>query len=200
MYNRILGAGIVMLATSFKGVSQVPVTNDETNKKLNVNVPDTIITPPANIQASFTSRYPKASNAKWYQYNSTSVPIDWELAGWPTLTNRDYAVMYDLDNVQYYSWYDAQGNWIGSSGYMKDFAGLPLPVTKMLSSKYAGYTIKDLHTENYKDISGYQIELAKGAEKVKLIVDVNGNILKQKTKSVEANGKEIKEKVKIQDK
>ena len=70
----------------------------------------------------------------------------------------------------------------------------------MLSNKYAGYNITDVHAETYKDRSGYQIELAKGTDKVKMVVDANGNMLKQKTKTVDANGNEIKEKTKIQNK
>lgn len=199
MNNLFLGAGIMILATSFESVGQVPA-NDETTKNMSTTISDTIITPPASVQASFTTRYPKATNVKWYQYNSQNVPIDWDLAGWPSLTNKDYAVMYEIDNVPYYSWFDWQGNWIGSTSSMKDFAGLPVPVTKMLTSKYPGYTIKDVHTETYKDRSAYQLVLTKGEDKVKLIVDPNGNVLKQKTKTVDASGKEIKEKVKIQEK
>ena len=199
MNNLILGAGVMLLIASFESVGQTPA-NDETTKKINVAAGDTIITPPATIQTSFTTRYPKATNVKWYQYNSKTVPIDWDLTGWPALTNKDYAVMYDVDNVPYYSWYDWQGNWIGTSNPMKDFAGLPVAVTKLLSSKYAGYTIKDVHAESYKDISAYQVELTKGTEKVKMIVDPNGNVLKQKTKSVDAAGNETKEKIKVQNK
>ncbi len=191
--NLILGAGIIVLASSFE------------NKAPDSNPPefdqgyymDTIITPPATVTTSFTTRFPKATNVKWYQYNSSTVPIEWDLTGWPALTNRDYTVMYDLDNAKYYAWYDAQGNWVGSTYQMTDFAGLPAPVSKMLSAKYAGYTIGNVHTETYKDMSAYQIEMTKGSEKVKMVVDPNGNVLKQKTKKVDASGNEIKEKVKI---
>jgi hypothetical protein len=199
MKNLIMGTGILFLAISSRSIGQVPASQ-ETNPKMNMSVSDTVITPPENIQASFTTRYPKATNIKWYQYNSKTVPIDWDLAGWPALTNRDYAVVYEVDNVPYYAWYDWQGNWVGSTSVMKDFAGLPAPVSKMLSGKYPGYSIKDVHTESYKDMAAYQLELTKGGDKVKLVVDANGNVLKQKTKTVDAKGNETKEKVKIQDK
>jgi hypothetical protein len=199
MNNLILAACIILLAPSLESVGQQPATG-ETNKNMSVTVSDTIVVPPDNIQSSFTMRYPKATNVKWYQYNSKTVPIDWDLAGWPALSNKDYAVMYELDNVPYYSWYDWQGNWIGSTSSMKDFAGLPAPVSQMISSRYAGYTIKDVHSETYKDMAAYQVELSKGGEKVKLVVDPNGNILKQKTKTIDASGNETKEKVKIQNK
>ncbi len=190
MFNLIVGAGILLLATSGSTMA---------NYKPAISSTDTIITPPANISASFNTRYPKASNVKWYQYNSTTIPIEWDLTGWPALSDRDFAVMYDMDSVNYYAWYDAQGNWVGSTNQMKDFAGLPAPVVKMLSAKYAGYTISDVHTETYKDLSAYQVELKRGNDKVKMVVDPNGNVLKQKTKTVDANGNETKEKIKMQE-
>jgi hypothetical protein len=189
MYNFVLGAGILLFAAS---------ENTMANSKLSIAISDTIITPPANISASFNTRYPKATNVKWYQYNSTTVPIEWDLTGWPALSNKDYTVMYEMDNANYYAWYDAKGNWIGSTNQLKDFAGLPAPVSKMLSAKYAGYTISDVHAESYKDLSAYELELKKGNEKVKMVVDPNGNVLKQKTKKIDADGNEVKEKVKIE--
>jgi hypothetical protein len=196
--NLILGAGILVLSSSFEN-SNAAVSHPPACKQ-SLSPTDTIITPPATVTTSFMTRYPKASNVKWYQYKSSTVPIEWDLTGWPVLTERDYTVMYDLDNAKYYAWYDAQGNWVGSTYQMTDFAGLPAPVSKMLSAKYAGYTITNVHNETYKDLSAYQIEMTKGSEKVKMIVDPNGTVLKQKTKKVDASGNEIKEKVKMENK
>lgn len=159
---------------------------------------DTSITPPGTVQSSFSTKYPNASNVRWYQYNNARVPIDWDMTGWPALTSRDFAVTYDENNAEHHAWYDAQGNWVGSTNQMKDYKGLPAPITTMLSSKYAGYNITDVHAETYKDRSAYQVEMTKGTDKVKMVVDANGNILKQKTKTVDANGNEVKEKIKIE--
>ncbi len=192
MFNFILGVGLVILTSSFEKIGNPVYPVKETT----VHFSDTIITPPVKVTTSFSTRYPKATNVKWYEYRASDVPIDWELTGWPVLTTRDYAVLYELDNSKYYAWYDAEGNWIASTYQMKDFAGLPAPVSKLLSEKYAGYTITDVHAESYKDISAYQVELKKGSDKVKMIVTPDGNVLKQKTKYVDASGNETKEKVK----
>ena len=168
----------------------------QANNNMNRTSTETYITAPSNIQSSFSTRYPTASDAKWNYYDNTKLPIDWELTGWPALTNRDYAVMYNADGNTHYAWYDARGNWVGSTSPMKDFTGLPAPVTQMLSSKYAGYKISEVHAETYKDQAGYEIEMNKGTEKIKMVVDATGNILKQKTKTVDAAGNVNKEKIK----
>jgi Putative beta-lactamase-inhibitor-like, PepSY-like len=160
------------------------------------NAQDTIVTPPSNIQSAFRSRFPNVTDAKWSYYDSTNVPIDWDLTGWPRLTNRDYSVMYNVDGTTNYAWYDAQGNWVGSSSAMKDFMNLPAPVSKMLATKYPGYKIEEVHTETYKDQSGYEIEMNKGADKVKMVVDANGKVLKLKTKTADSAGNVNKEKTK----
>ena len=171
------------------------ISNTQPNTTMN-NSQDPYINAPANVQGVFSSRFPTASDVKWSYYDSTKVPIDWDLTGWPRLSNRDYAVMYNVDGATNYSWYDAQGNWVGSTSAMKDFMSLPTPVTKMLSTKYAGYKIVEVHTEMYKDQSGYEIEMNKGTDKVKMLVDATGNILKLKTKTTDSNGNMNKEKIK----
>ena len=161
-----------------------------------MNRKGTVITAPTNLQTAFSTQFPNASKVQWYNYNSADVPIDWELTGWPTLTNKDYAVMYNIDADSYYAWYDASGNWVGSTSMVKNHSSLPAPVMQLLSSKYAGYTIAEVHAETYKKQSGFKIELNKGTDKMKTVVDANGNILKQKTKTVGGSGNVNKSKIK----
>ena len=62
---------------------------------------------------------------------------------------------------------------------MKDYANLPAPVNKIISSNYKGYTVSSANMEYWKDRSAYEIELKGSGDIVKLLVDANGNILKQ---------------------
>src|SRR5205809_8020198 len=56
---------------------------------------------------TFTTQYPTARHAVWTAYDPAVVPIDWELTGWPTLTTNDYVVRFNMDNSDYYGYYDA---------------------------------------------------------------------------------------------
>ena len=138
----------------------------------------------AGTQTTFTTQYPNATNVVWYKYDQQAmVPIDWELAGWSTMDANDYLVRFDLDSENYYSWYDSDGNWIGSAYVVKDHSKLPAAVNSTIASKYAGYTIESVHREFQKDKVAYEIEIKKDTGKIKLLVDADGNVIKEKIKS-----------------
>jgi hypothetical protein len=144
----------------------------------------TAVVVPATTQTEFQLRYPTATNIEWARYNDVAVPIDWDLTDWVVLDDNDYVVRYTMDNNNYYSWYDSDGNWIGSSYMLTDYTRLPAPVSSLISSQYGGYTISSVNHETWKDRMAYEVELKNATTKMKLLVDANGNILKQKTKSL----------------
>lgn len=138
---------------------------------------------PATIQTSFTTQYPTATNVVWSGYDVAMVPIDWELTDWATLDNNDYVVRFDMDNENYYAWYDSDGNWVGSAYVVNDQSTLPSAVSNLLTKKYSGYTIEKVQKEMWKDRMAYEIKLKNADDsKVKVLVDGSGNILKEKNK------------------
>jgi len=143
----------------------------------------TVVAPDGTVTA-FTNQYPNSTNVVWTRYDAAVVPIDWELAGWTAMDNNDYLVRFDMDNENYYAWYDDQGNWIGTAYVVKDVKTIPDPVSKAVYDKYPGYTITAVNREIQKDRMVYEIQ-AKSADntKIKLLVDGNGNIVKEKVKS-----------------
>ena len=144
----------------------------------------TTVVVPTGTQTAFTTQYPNAANVVWSKYDTqVMVPIDWELAGWTTMDANDYLVRFDLDGENYYSWYDSDGNWIGSAYVVKDHSKLPAPVNTTLATKYAGYTIENVNREFQKDRMAYEVEIKKDASKIKLLVDADGNVIKEKVKS-----------------
>lgn len=136
-------------------------------------------------RTAFTTQYPGATNIVWTNYDGTVVPIDWELAGWTVMDNDDYLVRFDLDNENYYAWYDSDGNWIGTAYAIADFKTLPASVHTTLNAQFPNYTISSVNREFQKDRMAYEIEMKNAESKVKLLVDANGNILKQKTKTTQ---------------
>ena len=138
---------------------------------------------PADLQASFTTQYPTATNVTWSAYDVTLVPIDWELSGWTTLDASDHAVSFDMDGQRYYAWYDADGTWIGSTYAVSDYSKLPSAVQSLINEKYSGYSVQKVHQEIWKDRMAYEIKLKKtDDDKVKLLVDSQGTVLKEKLK------------------
>jgi hypothetical protein len=135
---------------------------------------------PAAVTTAFTTQYPTATTVVWSNYDATVLPIDWELSGWPAMDQGDFVVTYNLNNDKYYSWYDSDGNWIGTAYVMNDYKSLPSAINTMLNDKYAGYSIVSVNKEMQKDRMAYEIQLKSGDSKAKLLVDENGNIIKQK--------------------
>lgn len=141
----------------------------------------TVVAPDGTVTA-FTTQYPNATNAVWTRYDAAVVPIDWELAGWSTLDNNDYLVRFDMDNENYYAWYDDTGEWIGTAYVIKDVKTIPEAVSKAVNTKYPDYAISTVNREFQKDRMVYEVEAKSGDSKVKLLVDGNGNIVKEKVK------------------
>jgi len=138
---------------------------------------------PSGTVTAFTTQYPAATNVVWSTYDVAAVPIDWELAGWPVLDNNDYVVRFNMDNSDYYAWYDNDGNWIGTAMLVQDYKSLPTAINTMVTTDYSGYTITSVKKEFKKDNLAYELQLSNGSSKMKLLVDQNGNIIKKKVKS-----------------
>ena len=136
---------------------------------------------PADVKSAFSTQYPTASNVIWSTYDASATPIvDWELNGW-TAGDGAYVVTYNMNNDTYYSWYTANGDWIGTAYVMNDYKSLPPAVTSMLNDKFQGYSISSVKREMKKDQMAYELQLKNGDMKAKVLVDDNGNIIKQKT-------------------
>ena len=143
----------------------------------------TVVDVPSGTITTFTTQYPTATQVIWSPFDPAVTPIDWELTGWPVLTTSDYVVRFNMDNSEYYGYYDADGDWIGTAMVLNDYNTLPTAVTATISSEYPGYTISSVQKEFKKDNVAYEIQLKNGDSKMKLLVDANGNILKRKTKT-----------------
>jgi len=168
----ILLAGVAVIAScgpSYRATDQSTVNSDTT-------------VVPSNIQSSFSTQYPTAGNVVWSTYDVNTAPvIDWDLNGWPALGEGAYVATFDMDNNKYYAWYDANGEWIGSTYVISDYKSLPAPINTTINDKFPGYTIESVNREMKKDKMAYEIMLKNGDSKAKVLIDDNGTIIKQKT-------------------
>ena len=152
------------------GPSQYGTTTNGTN-----NIPTVITT-------NFEKQYPSATEVVWGSYDAAVVPIDWELTDWTVLDKDDYVVTFNTGTDKYYAWYDSNGDWVGTAYVVNNYKALPVPINEMLNSKYNGYTIEMAQKEMWKDRVAYEVRLKNGDSKTKLLVDADGNIIKQKNK------------------
>jgi hypothetical protein len=145
----------------------------------------TVVVAPSGTQAAFIAQYPSASNVVWTHYDQAMVmPIDWDMAGWTALDERDYVVRFNVNNEDYYAWYDENGDWIGTAYVVKDYKTMPTIVSDAVSRQFPGYTISGVTRQFQKQTALYEVELKNSDTKVKLLVDGNGNIVKQKSKAL----------------
>ena len=137
---------------------------------------------PNKIQTTFSGQYPKATNVTWSAYDVSSVPIvDWEFAGWPPIDASDYTVRFTLDTFNYHAWYDAGGDWIGSGYAIKAAKPLPDAINNTLKAQFGSYNFDGAVKLFWKDEEAYEVKIKNGdANKMKILLDASGNILKQK--------------------
>lgn len=140
-------------------------------------------TTPADLQTSFATQYPTATNATWSAYDaSTASVVDWELSGWPVADASSHTVAFDMDGNRYNAWYSADGTWIGSTYAVSDYTKLPEAVHTTVKEKYSGYTIDKVQQEMWKDKTAYELKLKNADKKMKVLIDGQGNVLKEKMK------------------
>jgi hypothetical protein len=138
---------------------------------------------PSELQTAFTDQYPNATNVNWGAYDEAAVPIDWELNEWTPMNNRGHMVSFQMDGEQYMAWYGEDNSWIGSTFTVRDQSQLPTPVQSLISERYSNYTVERVDQEMWKDKVAYEVKLKNENSKVKMLVDGEGNIIKEKTKN-----------------
>ena len=170
----------------------VSTTTTTMDNRMQETVPvTTTVVIPEPVKMSFEKKYPNVSNVTWTRYEPVST-FDWEWAGWPSMDTADYMVKYNLDNTDYWSWYDKDNNWVGTVSPVTDFTGLPAKINNSIQSNFPGYTIVSVDKENDKNRTAYEVELTKDGDKMKALIDENGAVLKKKGMM---DGKKMKEKM-----
>lgn len=169
-----------------------------TNTNEGMNSPSiSAIEVPIGIKTTFEEKYPQATNVQWNYYRPVEpYYIDWEWRGWQQIDTTDYVVNYGWEGTDYISWYDDQGSWVATVSNISDYGTLPQPINDVISKQYNGYTITSVKKENDKNRTAYEINIEKGADNGKLLIDENGKILKKK---ITVDGETTKEKMNPKD-
>lgn len=190
----ILASTIIVASTACESPSNTSTSSSDTTivKTEQTSTTNTVKTVEVSpeIKTKFTEKYPTAKDIEWTRYETAPQDIDWELTGWPTLDTMDYAARYTIDSSNYWSWYTPEGEWIGTLSTINNNE-LPSAVNQTLQSQFAGYSVTSINKEHDKKRTAYEIKLENGADKMKALIDENGNVIKKK--GIE-NGQKVKEK------
>jgi hypothetical protein len=171
--------------------SNTTTTTTDNSSTANSGATNVDVVPAA--KTNFESKYPTATNASWGYYEPYS-DIDWTWTGWPALDNKDYTVRYNMDGSDYYSWYDQNGDWIGTSTVVTNYSSLPAPVNNAIKREFKDYTITSVNKENDKNREAYEVKLEKGSDKMTALITSDGTVFKKKGTM---NGEKVKEKVDV---
>jgi hypothetical protein len=166
---------LVVAASLFATSCGTTYKSTTDNAAYNVSVPP-------GIKGNFATTYPDATNVTWNRYDAATLPIDWELTGWRALDTDDYVVTFDMGNNRYHAWYDSNGTWVGTSSTLKDPHNLPAAVHTVIQNRFKDYTISKVEREMWGNQVAYEIKLVQGENKAKLLIDTNGQIIKEKLK------------------
>jgi uncharacterized membrane protein YkoI len=95
-----------------------------------------------------------------------------------------------MDGTDYWAWYTSNGEWVGTVSTI-NVANVPSPVNQTLQNQFNGYNVVSVDKENDKRRTAYEVQMEKGEDKMKVLIDENGTILKKKGKE---SGVKTKEK------
>lgn len=190
----IAGALIVLAACGENSTSSETKTDSNASASNNTSVAPPAVEPPSASRTHFETTYPNAANVSWSKYEAPVSDIEWEWTAWPVLDTSDYVVVYSWDGGNYYTWYDEEGNWVGTTGTITNFSSLPAPVSNAVQKQFSGYTITSVDKENDKNKEAYEIKMEKGDDKMKALIAADGTVLKKKGK---VDGEKVKEKADV---
>jgi len=180
IFSVLVLAALVGGISSFAGKdNSTPLTKETISVACKTNAAiDTV--PPANIQTSFSTKYPNATNVKWYSYKpaTTVEPGMW----YSNLGPDDYYVSFAMDGDDYIAWYD-NANWVYSTQRI-DNTELPDPVRSAINSEYPGFVITDVDREHDAKQMLYEVKLQKGSQRWNVHYTPEGTVFKKKQRDL----------------
>lgn len=127
----------------------------------------------AAAKTAFTAKYPTAKKVTW----SVEKPGEFE-------------VEFTLNKVESSALYDATGKLLETEGEIKE-AALPQAVKATIAKDFADYKLDEIEkATDAKGSTSYEMEAAKGKEKLEISFDANGKLLSKEPLKEEKEEKE----------
>ena len=130
---------------------------------------------PAAAKTGFAAKFPTAQKVKW----GVEKPGEFEAE-------------FKLNGVETSALVDAKGNLLETEAEIKE-SELPQAVKTTIAKDFAGYKIDEIEkATDAKGISTFEMEAAKGKEKLEISFDATGKLLAKKPMKEEKGEKENK--------
>ena len=114
----------------------------------------------ATAKAGFATKFPAAQKTKW----SVEKPGEFE-------------VEFTLNGVATSALVDQKGNLLETETEIKE-SGLPQAVKATIAKDFIGYKLDEIEkATDTKNVTTYEMEAAKGKEKLEILFDSNGKLL-----------------------
>ena len=115
---------------------------------------------PAAAKAGFTAKFPTAQKVKW----SVEKPGEFEAE-------------FKLNGGEASALVDAKGNLLETEAEIKE-SELPQAVKATIAKDFAGYKLDEIEkATDAKGVTSFEMEAAKGKEKLEISFDTNGKLL-----------------------
>ncbi len=128
---------------------------------------------PEAVKKAFIQKFPTTTAVTWDQENKN----EWEAE-------------FKMDGKSMSANFDNNGKWLETEITLSK-SDLPASIKKTLESEFPAYKIKDLSSVETIDLNAYELDLSKGHEKLEILIDANGKILK---KQILKNGEDEEDK------
>jgi hypothetical protein len=130
---------------------------------------------PAAAKTGFAAKYPTAQKEKW----SVEKPGEFE-------------VEFTLNGVSTSVLVDAKGNLLETETEIKE-SELPVAVKATIAKDFAGYKLDEIEkATDAKGVTSFEMEAAKGKEKLEISFDSNGKLLAKEEVNEQKKEKEKK--------
>lgn len=116
---------------------------------------------PAAVKAEFSKKFPKATKVEWGKENG-----------------KEWEAEFKLDGKEYSANFDNTGKWIETE-YEIGVKDLPAVVKTTLDKESTGYKIEESLVTETSDLKAYEFVIEKGKDKLEIVIDQNGKMIKK---------------------
>ena len=120
-------------------------------------------TAPDNVQQAFKQKFPNAVSVKWDRENKNEWEAEFKLEGKMLSAN-----------------FDNDGKWLETERDLS-MQELPAAVKKTLDKDFSNFKVKDIAAIETVDLNAFEIDLAKGSDRLELLISSEGKVLKRQS-------------------
>lgn len=116
---------------------------------------------PANVKSAFSQKFPAATKVEWGKEG-----------------DKEWEAEFMFNGKEYSANFDNAGKWMETESEIS-VKDLPAVVKTTLDKESAGYKIKESLVTETSDLKAYEFVIEKGKDKLEIVIDQNGKMIKK---------------------